>query len=223
YSSYTQWQENMIRYIEEEVYFAAQSLKREVMLTYQGNQMLIYLEKPAETSFDNVVNFSDLVDRRLRNLLPEVVISWGIGDYLEGLQGLSKSYQHARTALEIGRRKKGEGHRMLYSDTRIDRILLTLAQNEEMKEVIMANIAHLVEYDRQRNMDLIETLRAYNHNHGNVSQTARALNLHRQSLLYRLRKIESLTGLSLIDPDDVFLLDLSIKTWKIGVAKHLDE
>src|SRR5690606_29797991 len=119
--------------------------------------------------------------------------------------------------------KKGKGHRMLYSDTRIDRILLTLAQNEEMTEVIMATINPLVKYDKQRNMDLIGTLRSYNRNHGNVSQTARALNLHRQSLLYRLRKIESLTGLSLIDPDNLFLLDLSIKTWKIGVAKHLDE
>lgn len=65
-------------------------------------------------------------------------------------------------------------------------------------------------------MDLIGTFIAYNQFHGNVSQTARSLNLHRQSLLYRLRKIESLTGLSLIDPDDLFLLDLSIKIWKIG-------
>lgn len=212
----------MNRYIEEEIYFAAQSLKREVMMTYQGNQLLIYLEKPAETDYDNVVNFLDLVDRRLRNLLPEVTISWGIGDYNEGFQGLAESYQHASIALEIGRRKKGKGQRMLYSDTRIDRVLLTLAQNEEMKKVIIGTINPLVEYDKQRNMDLIETLRSYNQNQGNVSQTARALNLHRQSLLYRLRKIESLTGLSLIDPDDLFLLDLSIKTWKIGVAENIN-
>lgn len=222
YNSYSQWTENMNRYIEEEIYFAAQSLKREVMMTYQGNQLLIYLEKPAETDYDNVVNFLDLVDRRLRNLLPEVTISWGIGDYNEGFQGLAESYQHASIALEIGRRKKGKGQRMLYSDTRIDRVLLTLAQNEEMKKVIIGTINPLVEYDKQRNMDLIETLRSYNQNQGNVSQTARALNLHRQSLLYRLRKIESLTGLSLIDPDDLFLLDLSIKTWKIGVAENIN-
>ncbi|WP_203340777.1 PucR family transcriptional regulator [Planococcus beijingensis] len=222
YDSYTQWTESMIRYIEEEIYFAAQSLKREVMMTYQGNQLLIYLEKPAETDYENVINFLDLVNRRLRNLLPEVTISWGVGDYSESFQGLSESYHHAKIALEIGRRKKGRGQCMFYSDTRIDRVLLTLAQNEEMKKVIMATIKPLVDYDKQRNMDLIGTLKSYNQNHGNVSQAARALSLHRQSLLYRLRKIESLTGHSLIDPDDLFLLDLSLKTWEIGVAENIN-
>ncbi|EIM06360.1 hypothetical protein A1A1_11537 [Planococcus antarcticus DSM 14505] len=222
YHSYTQWTESMIRYIEEEIYFAAQSLKREIMITYQGNQLLIYLEKPADTVYDNAINFLDLIDRRLKTLLPEVNISWGIGDYSEGFQGLPESYQHANIALDIGRRKKGKGQRMLYSDTRIDRVLLTLAQNEEMKGIIMATIQPLVEYDKQRNMDLIGTLKSYNQNHGNVSQAARDLSLHRQSLLYRLRKIESLTGHSLIDPDDLFLLDLSIKTWEIGVAENIN-
>ncbi|WP_298826047.1 PucR family transcriptional regulator [uncultured Planococcus sp.] len=220
YDSYAQWTESMIRYIEEEIYFAAQSLRREIMMTYQGHQLVIYLEKPAETNYDHVVDFLDLADRRLKHLLPEVVISWGIGDYSENFQGLSESYRHATLALDIGRRKKGKGQRMLYSDTRIDRVLLTLAQNEEMKEVVMSTIKPLVEYDNLRNMDLIGTLKSYNQNHGNVSQSARALSLHRQSLLYRLRKIESLTGLSLIDPDDLFLLDLSLKTWEIGVAEN---
>lgn len=223
HTSYVQWTESMVRYIEEEIYFAAQSLKREVMMTYQGNQLLIYLEKPADTTDEHVVNFLDVANRRLRSLLPEVVISWGIGDYSEGFHGLAESYQHAVTALDIGRRKKGKGHHMLYSDTRIDRVLLTLAQNREMKEVMMATINPLVEYDKQRNMDLIGTWKCYNQSHGNVSQAARDLNLHRQSLLYRLRKIESLTGLSLIDPDDLFLLDLSLKIWEIGVAENTNE
>ncbi|MGB6406241.1 MAG: PucR family transcriptional regulator ligand-binding domain-containing protein [Planococcus donghaensis] len=221
--SIAQWTESMIRYIEEEIYFAAQSLKREVMMTYQGHQLLIYLEKPAEAEYDNVVNFLDLIERRLKNLLPEVSISWGIGDFNKGFQGLAESFQQANLAVDIGRRKKGKGQRTFYRDTRIDRVLLTLAQNEEMKKVIMTTIEPLVEYDKQRNMDLIGTLKCYNQNHGNVSQAARALNLHRQSLLYRLRKIESLTGHSLIDPDDLFLLDLSIKTWEIGVVEHTNK
>ena len=46
------------------------------------------------------------------------------------------------------------------------------------------------------------------------------LNLHRQSLLYRLKKIESLTNLSLDNPDDVFLLNISIKVWQTGALKR---
>ncbi|MBM7586971.1 purine catabolism regulator [Bacillus pakistanensis] len=218
YDSFEHWLESMILYIEEEIYYAAQSLKREVMMTYQGEQLLIYLEVQHNIENENATNFLDLVERRLRNLLPEVVISWGVGNHSEDYKGFSESYQNANVALNIGRRKKGIGYRMMYENTRVDRVLLNLSKNEEMKEVIMSTIDPLVQYDEQRNMDLIGTFSAYNQSHGNVSQTARSLNLHRQSLLYRLRKIESLTGLSLIDPDDLFLLDLSIKTWKIGMA-----
>ncbi|WP_369405119.1 helix-turn-helix domain-containing protein [Piscibacillus salipiscarius] len=55
---------------------------------------------------------------------------------------------------------------------------------------------------------------------GNVSQTARALNLHRQSLLYRLRNIEKLTKLSLVDADDSFLLEFSVRLWMLNQFKE---
>ncbi|TMZ33174.1 hypothetical protein EMG21_34470, partial [Klebsiella pneumoniae] len=35
------------------------------------------------------------------------------------------------------------------------------------------------------------------------------------SLLYRLRKIESLTNRSLVNADDLFLLNLSVKLWTL--------
>jgi len=219
YLSFEQWLDNMIRYIEEEIFYAAQSLRKEVMMTYQDDKLLIYLEIPSKEENEIATNFLDLVERRLGNLLPEVIISWGIGDYAYNFEGFAESYQNAMTALKIGRRKKGIGHRMLYEHTRVDRVLLNLAQNNDMKDLILSTIEPLVKYDQQRSMDLIETFSVYNRFHGNVSQTARSLNLHRQSLLYRLRKIESLTGLSLIDPDDLFLLDLSVKTWKISFEK----
>ncbi|MFD2511963.1 helix-turn-helix domain-containing protein [Halalkalibacter alkalisediminis] len=68
----------------------------------------------------------------------------------------------------------------------------------------------------------MHTFTTYHHNRGNVSQTARELNLHRQSLLYRLRKIEALTNCSLDDADDLFILDLSTRLWLNGMKTHSD-
>ncbi len=219
YATFGNWLDNMIRYIEEEILYAAQSLKREVMLTYQEERLLIFLEISGDKGNVNPSDFLDLVERRLRNLIPEVVISWGISNPLNTLDGFHKSYENAKVALEIGRSKKGIGYRMMYEHTQVDRLLLNLAKNNEMKTVILSTIEPLIRYDEQHHMDLIDTFSAYNDCHRNVSKTARMLNLHRQSLLYRLRKIEALTGLSLNDTDDLFLLDLSIKTWKMGLAK----
>jgi purine catabolism regulator len=214
---FQQWEKSIFHYIEDEAYHASEFFDRKVMVTSQNKEVIIYIEATNDPNHDNVKGFLDLVDRRLTNLLPGVEISWGIGRYHQGDQSFSSSFQDAKIALKIGRRKKGAGARVSFDDTKVERTLLSLATHPEMKEIVYSTIAPLMKYDEERDMDLIRTFTAYHQNQGKVSQTSRVLNLHRQSLLYRLRKIEMLSGLSLVDPDDRFLLDLSIKIWTLGV------
>src|SRR5699024_295531 len=108
------------------------------------------------------------------------------------------------------------GTRISFEDTQLNRLLLHLANHQEVKDITLATIAPLIDYQEEREIELIDTFIAYQNQNGNVSQAARVLNLHRQSLLYRLKKIESLTSLSLDNPDDVFLLNISIKVWLTG-------
>ena len=63
-------------------------------------------------------------------------------------------------------------------------------------------------YDKGSSMELIQTLMEFLKNNGNSSLTARNLHLNRQSLLYRLKKIEALTGMSLSQRKDLFLLEI---------------
>ncbi len=53
----------------------------------------------------------------------------------------------------------------------------------------------LEEYDRERRSDLVRTLRIYFAAGANASEAADRLFLHRNSMLYRLARIEKLTGL----------------------------
>ncbi|WP_078596000.1 PucR family transcriptional regulator [Evansella clarkii] len=218
--SYRDWLQSMIHFIEDEIYYTGESMQRKTMVTYQKNMVIIFLEVPIDNSRETVNTFLNLIERRLMNLLPGVIMSWGIGTLHVGEIRFSKSFEEAETALRIGKKRKGAGHRSAFSETRMDRILLSLAENEEVRDIVSSTIKPLTDYEKQRKMDLIDTFMAYYENQSKVSQTARALNLHRQSLLYRLRKVESLTGLSLANPDDVFLMDLSIRIWKIGMAEE---
>ncbi|UTR10442.1 PucR family transcriptional regulator ligand-binding domain-containing protein [Evansella sp. LMS18] len=220
--SYRDWLQSMIHFIEDEIYYTGESIQRKTMVTYQEGMVIIFLEVPIDNSRETVNNFLNLIERRLMNLLPGVIMSWGIGTLHVGEIRFSKSFEEAEAALRIGKKRKGAGHRSAFSETRMDRILLSLAENEEVRDIVSSTIKPLTDYEKQRKMDLIDTFMAYYENQSKVSQTARALNLHRQSLLYRLRKIESLTGLSLANPDDVFLMDLSIRIWKIGLAEIED-
>lgn len=214
------WLERMIVYIKEEFQYAADAVQHKILFANEGDFFIIFLEATKKSASDTINHFLDLVERKIIHLLPGVTFSWGIGKHSEGIRSFHQSFQKAKSALDMGRTQIGIGKRRNFEETRINRLLLSLAINEEVQEITASTISPLVEYDEKRDMDLINTVIAYNKNNGNVSQTARELNLHRQSLLYRLRKIESLTRLSLINPDDLFLLDFSIKIWSTGAMNR---
>jgi purine catabolism regulator len=215
--SYHRWLQTTTRLIEKRTMEAGEAIRRKVMVTYHHDRLIIFLEIPQEKINETVKMFLDRVENRLTHEWPGLVMSWGIGENHAGIKTFHDSYNDARIALEIGTRQKGPGHRSTYANTGLFRALISLANSPDIQEITLSTIGALIDFDHQRGLDLIGTLIAYIRHQGNVSQTARKLNLHRQSLLYRLRKIEALTGRSLTDPDDLFLLDLSVKLWTSGI------
>ncbi|MFR4121467.1 MAG: helix-turn-helix domain-containing protein [Clostridium sp.] len=63
--------------------------------------------------------------------------------------------------------------------------------------------------------ELLLTLSQYIRCNYNKNETARELNLHRQSLIYRLKKIEELTGLSLNDHDSLYLPESCLRLLRL--------
>ncbi len=220
YESYQQWVNSMIHYIKEEMIYAGESLHKKTMVTYQAEHFIIFLEVHDHHD-ESVHHFLDLLERRMTHLLPEVILSYGISDFHQNEAMFTQSYENANLALKIGRTQKGVGFRVHYADTKMERALLSLASNAEICIIAKETVTPLVEYEFHRDVSLIDTITVFNEHQCNVSKTARALSLHRQSLLYRLRKIESLTGLSLVDPNDLFLLNMSLKIW--GLQKVREE
>ncbi len=74
----------------------------------------------------------------------------------------------------------------------------------------------LVEHDRERRSDLVRTLRAYFTAGANASEAADRMFLHRNSLLYRLARIQDLTGLDLKEPGASLALQLGLLALEKG-------
>jgi PucR family transcriptional regulator, purine catabolism regulatory protein len=214
--TYEQWMPSMIRSIEEQVVLAGKWIHKEVMVTYQQERLIIFLETTLNQVQDVVNLFLDHVENRLKKRFPGLMMSWGIAEQQAGIRTFHDSFNNAKIALDIGRRQMGPGYRYTQVNTSIFRILLPLSKNPDVLGIVLSTIEQLIDYDNHRGGDLVHTLTTYIRNQGNISQTARELCVHRHTLLYRLKKIESLTGRSLMNPDDLFLLDLCIKLWMIG-------
>ncbi|MBN8236253.1 PucR family transcriptional regulator ligand-binding domain-containing protein [Halobacillus kuroshimensis] len=200
-------------YIQKEAAYAGHMVGRQVMTTFDEERVIIFLEADKEGSEEAANQFLDLVERRLFELLAGVTIQWGISCHKDGYQVFHHSYEEARTALQMGEQQNEAGGRTFFKETRMNRLLMALSHKKEIEEIVQDTLQPLIDYDQKRQAELLHTFMVYNKYNSNVSQTSRALNLHRQSLLHRLRNIEQLTGLSLLNADDLFLLELSVRLW----------
>lgn len=84
-----------------------------------------------------------------------------------------------------------------------------LARSAEL-QAFRELIGHVETYDREHNSDLLRTLRVYFAANANTSEAADRLYLHRNSLPYRLTRVENLTGLDLKDPQARLALQLGL-------------
>jgi DNA-binding PucR family transcriptional regulator len=98
-----------------------------------------------------------------------------------------------------------------------ERLLRELARGRVL-EPFRALVEPLVEHDRERRSDLVITLKVYFDAGANASEAADRLFLHRNSILYRLTRVEKLTGLDLKDPRA--RLDLQLGLLDVGVRER---
>jgi DNA-binding PucR family transcriptional regulator len=91
----------------------------------------------------------------------------------------------------------------------IEALLRELAESSAL-EPFGALISPLTEHDRARRSDLVRTLRTYFAAGTNASEAADRLFLHRNSMLYRLERIQKLTGLDLKDHRVALALQLGL-------------
>ena len=123
------------------------------------------------------------------------------------LEGLHKAYQEAHMALEVGKLFYGEKNIFPYGRLGIGRLIYMLPK--EVCEVFVDEIfggRDLSDIDE----DTLSTIRLHFENNLNISETARQLFVHRNTLVYRFEKIEKRFGLDLKTFEDAV-------TFKIGL------
>jgi PucR family transcriptional regulator, purine catabolism regulatory protein len=169
-----------------------------------------------ESEFEKIIfTRLDRVQARLRQGktgngdLP--IFTAGIGRIAKDIQQIPQSYREAQQALDIGRRLFGEGNVHSFARLGIYRLLFHLYGHEELSDFYQETLGALLESDRHSNSALIETLESFFLCNGNLSETARTMHLHRNSLLYRLGRIEELLGRSLEDPELRLSIQIALK------------
>jgi len=140
---------------------------------------------------------------------------WGIANGEFSLAELGDGVCRAGRVMEVGYALHGAGDVFDSTELAPFLVLATLADSEEAIREADAVLEPLVLYDHKTSRGLLNTLEIYLLENGNAAMAARRLFLNRRSLLYRLKRIEELTGRNLDQHEDRFLFDLSLRIHRL--------
>ncbi|MTJ83962.1 MAG: carbohydrate diacid regulon transcriptional regulator CdaR [Telmatospirillum sp.] len=142
--------------------------------------------------------------RHLRHCLPaSLTIGIGVGQTFEGPDAPGRSYRSARATLRIAAARDCPGPVHFYEDHKVPVLLSGLDGTWQAGELrsLMDRLAA-----RDRHGELRRTLSVWLAHDRRPTETAAALGVHRNTLLYRLARIGDITGLDLDRLDACFLL-----------------
>lgn len=144
--------------------------------------------------------------RRLRGRSP-LGLRLALGRAFEGTDGVARSYRVAAATLSVGKRS-GTGDVFVYDDLRLPVLVASLGDGWQRHE-LAEPARRLATADRKG--ELARTLAAWFDNGMQHARTAAALGIHRNTLDYRMKRIEEICGVDLGATADLLLLYLALR------------
>ena len=145
-----------------------------------------------------------------------VKVSIGIGTAVTNIKDLATSFKEAQVAIEVGKVFDTEKNIISYENLGIGRLIYQLPTT--LCEMFMQEVfkkGSLESLDHETLM----TIQAFFENNLNVSETARKLFVHRNTLVYRLEKIRKLTGLDLREFEHAITFKVALMVQKYLTSK----
>ncbi|MCR4744770.1 MAG: helix-turn-helix domain-containing protein [Lachnospiraceae bacterium] len=179
----------------------------------------VILIKSLEDSADEEETMKTTAATIVDMMSTEAMISARVayGTAVGEIREVSKSYKEARMALDVGKIFYAERNVASYSSLGIGRLIYQLPENLcriFLNEIFGENIPdHMDE-------ETLLTINKFFENNLNVSETSRQLFIHRNTLVYRIEKIEKASGLDIRSFEDALTLKIALMV--VNYLKYLE-
>ena len=163
-------------------------------------------EDDSNEALDGVAN--TIVDMMSSEAMINVRVAYGT--VVHELTDISKSYKEALMAMEVGKIFFAEKMVAAYHTLGIGRLIYQLPDNLckiFIDEIFGNNDPAALDEET------LNTLNKFFENNLNVSETARQLYVHRNTLVYRIERIQESTGLNLRSFDDALTFKIAMMVY----------
>lgn len=157
-----------------------------------------------------------IVDMMNTEAMLNVRVSYGT--IVKEIRDLSKSYKEAKMALEVGKIFYAENRVNAYNTLGIGRLIYQLP--ESLCKIFIDEIFGDKNIYDDLDDETLNTINRFFENNLNVSETSRQLFVHRNTLVYRIEKLEKSSGLDVRKFDDALTFKIALMV--LGYMKYLE-
>lgn len=199
-----------------------ENLLKAVRMSFVKQIQLLYLQEE-----DGVVAIQELgheeklhqvmekkreeIENNLQYSLKGASVSMGVGNAFGGSYAMKESVSEAKKAYRVLRACQTKGSLRYYDEIGIYRVFFDLKSEEVLENLLWETLGVLMEYDRKNESDLVHTLEIFLEADCNISATTEKLFVHRNTVKYRIKRIEEILGRDLKDVTTQFNLRLAYK------------
>lgn len=178
----------------------------EIKAIIPGSAGLIYMNR--------IVMFVDdknIDNTALESCFEKWQVSGGFSQTFEDLPSARKYYHQADSARKLARELSLPGRLHFYETMNYYFLLQDVRDPSKLKSLIHPGIFALYESDRENHTELLKTFESYVECIGNINLVSEKMFVHRNTIKYRISKIEEILQEDLKDPDRYQLFLFSFK------------
>lgn len=178
--------------------------KASVMIGQKKQNAIVFQEKDkivavlSDISEEEAAGIIEAVKKQLVELTKSTeTIFAGVGSTSHNIRCLSESYLMAKRIIDLSKMEHRELETRSYQDMGIYSLLFHIDGVECMEVFYEKTIKPLSEHDANIGSNLVEVLECYLKSNGSLQDTAEELFVHRNTINYRIKKIEAILGVDL--------------------------
>lgn len=176
-------------------------------ITAVDNEIIIFVKELREKNYagEMMAVANMLVDMINVETMSKVRV--GYGNPAADMKAVSRSYREAGLALEVGKLFYSDKTIVAYNMLGIGRLIYQLPP--ELCDIFLEEVFGGVAPEKL-DEETLSTINKFLEMNLNLSETARQLHMHRNTLSYRLEKVEKLTGLDIRSFEDAMTFKLAL-------------
>ena len=152
----------------------------------------------------------------LKQEIDNISVSIGIGSGYNNLKMMRKSLKEAELAIKYLKCNGYDSKIKKYDDIGVYKLLFNINEKDILEKFYYDTLESIVENDKKsKEVNSIKILEAYFNENCNVTSTADKLFLHRNTLKYRIKKIEELLDCDLRNFNQCNKLKMAIEIGKV--------